>query len=368
MPQFYGYGQQLMTEAEILGASDAELRALARSQASLRDSLDVARSRAFGMAAATAASPIGIGRPLSVEIAYVYTGVLSKKGWNRPDLMLASSVKRLPLYDAAPRAIQALLRSLPENHGFASLPATEPGTPLVYHTPSLTDRGVTVTIEMVFDRFPSETFDQVGNMLATAGGIPVFAPASAYLMAGSLIVKLFAKVAEAIVDGRPTFSQNLNINVERPLYEDTSPGLLLLAPAGRLADGLARKEYQIDVERGLLHAQGQLQGQPYAGPDPYVVVSLDGTPRPDYAGFAPTLAAASILDRFLHTGEGRPTTTGLVVDALKAYNDVQYRMMADSAKKRLDALEDQNGEEGAHLKKLLDAYVKNIGNEDLRPK
>lgn len=363
MPQFYGYGDRLISEAAVLAASDTDLRELAARRPSGTLRLARGGSESAGASAAIA-SPIGIGKPLSVEITYVYTGVLSKKGWDKPDMLLASSVKRLPLYDAAPRAIQALLQSLPENHGMGSLPANVPGTPLVFHSPSLTDRGVTVTIEMVFDRFPSEAFDQVGNMLATAAGIPVFAPASAYLMAGSVIVKLVSKVAEAIVDGRPTFLQNLNINVDRPLYEDTSPGLILLTPAGGLADGLAAGRYTVNVERGLIDTAGQA----YGGPDPYVVVGLDGSPRPDYSNFTPTMATASILDRFLHAGEGRPTTTGLIVDALKAYNDVQYRLLADSARKRLAGIAEPDGPEAKQLKTLIDAYIKNIGNEDLRPK
>lgn len=365
MPQFYGYGNSLVSSEQFMQASDKELRKLASGAppAALVSARFATRLSGLNFAAAPQPTAIGIGRPLSAELAYVYTGSLSKPGWHRPDMLLASSVKKLPVYDAAPRAMQTVLQGVSEKFGFSSLPANIPGTPLIYHTPSLTDRGITVTIEMIFDRFPSETFDQIGNMLSTAAGIPVFAPAGAYLMAGSIIVKLFAKVAEAIIDGRPAFAENLNINVDRPLYQDTAPGFLVLCPPGTLAGAIGRKEFIPAGDRGLISAGG---GAPYNGPDPYVIVSLDGSDRTDYASFTPTMAAASVLSRFLHIGDGQPTATGLMIEALKAYNDIHYRSLADSAKKRLADL-DPNSEEAKNLKKLLEAYIKNIGNDDLRP-
>jgi hypothetical protein len=272
-------------------------------------------------------------------------------------------VKQLPVYDAAPRAMQALIPKVDESYGFGSLPANLPGSPLLYYTPALTNRGLTVTLEMVFDRFPDDAFQQIGNMLGVAAGIPVFAPASAYLLAGSMIVKLFAKVAEMLVDGRPAFSQSLSISVDRPLYEDTAPGFLLLTPSNVLAANLTNGKFKVDPVRGLVDGTNGA----YAGPDPYIVVGLDGTPRPDYADFTPTLATAAVLSRFLHLGDGQPTPTGLIVDALKAYNDIYYRSRADATRKQLDGL-DPTSEEALKLKRLLDAYVKNIGNDDLKPK
>ncbi len=369
MPQLYIYGDRALCEESLIASTDSELRALAKDTPPIVRATSFAQVESFrgsstedgGTDGAQTPSPIGIGRPLSIEIGYVYTGMLTARG--RPDMMIASSVKRLPIYDAAPRAVQALLEDLPKQHGFASLPANLPGTPLVYHTPSLTDRGITVTVEMVFDRFPAEAFDQVGNMLANAAGIPVFAPATAYLTAGSVIVKLISKIAEKVIDGSASFSENLNINVDRPLYEDTSPGMILLTPSHQLASMVEKETLKADLEHGLLTAGGH----PYDGQDPYMILTLDGSDRPDYKDFAPTMASAALLDRFLHTGENRPTPTGLVLEALQAYNDIHYRGRADAIKKRLDALPDQSSEEAVRLKKLLDAYIKNIDNDLLKP-
>ncbi len=177
-------------------------------------------------------------------------------------------------------------------------------------------------------------------------------------------MKLFSRVAEKVIDGKVSFSENLSINVDRPLYEDTSPGMILLSPSRNLTRMVESSTLKADIQHGLV----TVTGESYDGPDPYMILTLDGSDRPDYKDFAPTMASAILLDRFLHTSENRPTPTGLAIEALQAYNDIHYRSQADAIWTQMKSLPDQNSEAAAKLRKLYEAYVKNIDNELLRPK
>lgn len=179
MPTVYGFGSTLVTERRLDALKPGELATLASRAGPVAGELSLA-------AEAQPFQPIGIGKPMSVEIAYVYTGGLSAPSFfgNRPDMLIASAVKRLPVFEAAPRAINCLFRKVAQSFRFCDIAAAEPGTPLIYHTPALSDRGTTLTIEFVFDHFPEEAITQVSSLLSSAAGIPVFAPATGYLMAG----------------------------------------------------------------------------------------------------------------------------------------------------------------------------------------
>lgn len=362
MPQIFAVGETLYTDRMLDRADPAALAATNAPPRRLRTMRGTAELPPPADLEGTPFEPLGIGKPLAVEIAYVYTGTLP--GNSRSDMLLASAVKRLPVFDAAPRAINALLKSVPSMTRVDALPAVTSGTPLVYYTPGLTDHGLTVTLEMVFDRFPEETFERIGSVLGTAAGIPVFAPASAYLMAGSLVLKVVAKIAERVLDGSPDFAETLSIDMNRPGLRDTRPGYVLLTNSPQLESQIERGELIFRPRDGLVV---KATITPYTGPVPYIVLSLDGHERPDYAEFAPTMASAAVLDRFLHTGD-RPRSADVLIEGLKAYNDIHYADKAESLARQLGRMTDPGSAEFKRVKSLFDAYVKNIGDERLRPK
>jgi hypothetical protein len=74
-----------------------------------------------------------------------------------------------------------------------------------------------------------------------------------------------------------------------------------------------------------------------------------------------------MLDRFLSTGEQRPSGTDLILQSMKAFNDLHFRGKADGIKRKL-ADADPASDEGKKLKSLFEAYVKNISDETLQPK
>lgn len=361
MPQIFAFGERLYTERMLERTDPAELAALAAPERRTR----ALRATAELPAADDESVPfvsLGIGKPLAVEIAHVYTGSLP--GSSRSDMLLTSAVKRMPVFDAAPRAINALLSDVRTMARIDTLPAVTSGTPLVYYTPSLTDHGLAVTLEMVFDRFPEETFERIGSALGTAAGIPVFAPAGAYLMAGSLVLNVISKIAERVLDGSPDFSETFAISTDRSGWINTPPGFVLLTTSTQLASQAEREELTFRPRDGLVV---KATDTAYAGPIPYIVLSLDGRNRPDYAEFAPTIASAAVLDRFLHTGD-RPKPTDILMESLKLYSDIHYAEKARSMARDLGRMPDHDSDDYKRTKTLFDAYIKNIGDERLRPK
>jgi hypothetical protein len=363
MPTLYGFGSNLLVSERSLDAmTSSELRGLTQRAGSSRSTAAATSSAE----SATPFSPIGLSKPLSIEIAFVYTGNLATTGLfgNKPDLLLSSAVKRLPVFDAAPRAVNLIMDDVKKGFRFSDIAANIPGTPLVYYSPALTDRGTAVTIELAFDKFPEDAVKQVGSMLGSSAGLPLFAPASAYLLAGGMLVKLFAQIGEKLVDGAPSFSETLSIDIDRPGLANSKPGFAILTSSSEIEELADAGKLEFVAKNGLRNTQ---TGRLYDGAGPYVVLSLDGTDRQDYASFAPTMASAALLDRFLHVGQQRPAGTDLVLQAMQAFNDIHFRSKAESIKRKLaDAPKDSP--EAKKLQELFGAYAGNISDETLKPK
>ena len=356
MATIFGFGDTLISERGMDSISEREIRRLTKRAGS--DSSAIT---------STPFSPIGLGRPISIEIAYVDTGGFAEPGFfgQKPGLLLTSAVKRLPIFDSAPRAVNLVRDDVPRGFKFSDVAATQPGTPLIYYSPALTDRGTAVTVELVFDKFPEEAVKQVGSLMGSAAGIPLFAPASLYLMAGGILVKLFAQFAEKLVDGKQSFSQTLSIDIDRPGMGNTQPGFAILTNSDELTRLVDRQELEFTPKEGLKNTN---TGKRYDGGAAYVVLTLDGADRSsDYTSFAPTMASAALLDRFLHAGSGRPTGTDLMLQSMQAFNDLHFRGKAEGIKRKLVDVE-AGSEDDKKLRALFDAYVKNISDSDLQPK
>jgi hypothetical protein len=356
MATIYGFGSKLITDQKLDAMTSSEI-------AGLTQRAGPQRKAATGTP--TPFSAIGLGHPLSIEIAYVHTGGLSSRGvfGGAPGMLITSAVKRLPVFDSAPRAVNLIVKRVPENLQFADIAADTVGTPLVYYSPALTDRGTAVTVELVFDRFSEDDLTRVGTLLGTAAGLPMFAPASAYLMAGGVLVKLFSKFAEYLTDGRQSFSETLSIDIDRPGLMNTQPGFAILTNSDEIEALVDARQLEFTPKAGLRQTS---TGKPYNGTGAYVVLTLDGTERADYASFAPTIASAALLSKFLHLGQQQSTGTDLILQSMKAFNDLHFRSKADAIKRRLTEAP-QEGDERKKLAVMFDAYVKNISEKDLRP-
>jgi len=307
--------------------------------------------------------PIGIGRPLSVQIRHVYTGDKAHNFWGDKDMLVASAMKSVAAYEGAPRAINFMEKKSQNNRNYRAIAATEKGTPLICYTDALAQSSSVITVEVMFDNFPQEAFAAVSQAFGSAAGIPVFAPASGYLAIAGLVTKLIGNVGKALSNGTPALKQTEEITFVTPGSTTAEAGFCLL-----IADNVEQqvlKEYEVNTEGMLVRVDDKKTI--YDGPEPYVVISLDGRANDDFKGFMPTAATAAILDKFYNVNDGGSMPLDQLVEGLKLYNDIKFREKANTVAKKLKEMKDTNSEEYKGLLVIFNAYVANVNNAILKP-
>ncbi|MDC7996901.1 hypothetical protein [Gilvibacter sediminis] len=308
--------------------------------------------------------PIEIGKPLSIEILTVYTGDAPNKFLGKKDLLVVSSVKSVITHNEAPKAINQIVKRI-EDNTYYEPSARNQGSPIVYYTPALDMGTILCSFSLVADTFNEETFGNIAGLLSKAGGIPVFAPASSVLLAGSLISGMIGKLGKALFESKPYFRGDLDIRLD-------SPGQIV-AKSRHIAIIDPRHSYEFKdyipqevhfggaTEMRLVHKTSK---KSYGGDAPYILISLDGRERADLKSFTPTIASASILEKFYGT-DAQGQTIEVIQEALELYNDLKYREKANELSKKLNEL-DENSQEYKSVQKLLEAYKKNIQTELLK--
>jgi hypothetical protein len=306
--------------------------------------------------------PIGVGKPLTIEIREVYTGEYPSSAFgSQKPMLLASATKSIAAFDAKPLALNYLTRKTAKRSRINRPGANQQGTPVIFHSPAMTDLSITVGLSMVFDEFPKQFFDSVGSAFKSAAGIPVFLTTSMYLLAASEVTRIAAAVGEMLFDGKPAFEASEAIDLALPGAAAAIAGFMLITPGNvDTLDAGLRRDYQI--ENGRLVNR---EGEPYQGDAPYVILAVDGSPRPDLADFAPTAVTAAALTQFYGLKDGDRAALGPLVDALKLYSDMTFRTEVDRIDARLGKVKDQT--EKAALEQRREALLKNIASDLLRP-
>lgn len=305
--------------------------------------------------------PVGIGKPLCIEIRYVYTG--KYPAWNAfgsKDMMVTSAMKSIATFDAAPRAINLVRQKVDKNTGMAGPSAVEQGTTLIHYTPALLEKNTRLTLEMGFDAFPQELFYMVGDAFTKAAGIPIFVSGGSYLLAAGAVTSLIGNIAEYMIDRGPVFTATERLMFQRPgepipqadfrlVTEDDFPQSVL-------------QNYKVRAQ-GLVDGHGKR----YKGDYPYMIISLDGRKQDAYNEFSSTAASAAMLDKYYNIKSGKTQSLDLMIDALKLYNDWSCWKKADSIAKEM--ANTKSGTAEYDMKKQeYDALISNIQNEALKPK
>lgn len=374
---YYSYGSALITEDEVLELNakpkvDEFLHGIAAKNMSLPMSIDLLNGElttdmiSGGFNALSEGipwSPIGPGKPITLDIREVYTGEYPGRGFfsGPKSMLLTSAVKSIATYDAKPRAINFLSRQVKTGSRMTRPAATEEGTPVLYYSPALTERSLTLDLSIVFDEFPSQVFSAVGSAFKSAAGIPVFLSHSLYLLAAGEVARIAGDMGEALFDGKPVLETSVSINISLPGAIPAVSGFMLVTPSNvDQIDPTFRNKHRI-VDGSLLDQSGA----PYAGPIPYVVISVDGTERPDLESFAPTAASSAVMSRFFGIKDGQSISLTPLIDALKLYNDFNFRSEIDKLDRRLLSMKD--GPDKDMLKEKREALLKNIMTEVLKP-
>ncbi|HMQ59210.1 MAG TPA: hypothetical protein PKE06_01010 [Flavilitoribacter sp.] len=306
-------------------------------------------------------SRIGIGKPLSVEILTVYTGDAPRKLFGgKPDLMVVSGIKSFQTFDAAPRAVNLIQENIADNRHLKP-GAFSPGSSVVYYTPSLDSSTVFLSFELVVDSIQQENIDLVAGLFQAAAGLPVFAPANAFLLAGSTIVSMASDLANAF-ESKPYLSGSIDLRfltsgvpIFRPghyvVYNDDDKQAFRDYSIGLVDDGFG------NMLTALVH---KVTCDEYKGDSPYIILNIDGRERPELDGYTPKLASASLLEQFYGKREGQQVILSLE-RAMELYNDSIYR---EKAERVLDKIYDYppDSDEFILARALFDAYNRNIRN------
>lgn len=310
-------------------------------------------------------SPVGIGKPLAVEIMTVYTGDAPRKFLGgKPDLMVVSGIKSFQTFDTAPRAVNLIVENI-EDSKYIEPSAFTDGSPVVYYTPSLDASTVFLSFELVVDSIRKDSITAVSNLFSLAAGLPIFAPANSYLLAGATIVKLVGDLVNAF-ESAPFLTGNIDLRFLTSglpvfqaghylMYSDEHAKAFKDYRTGTLNDGFN------NLRLALVHKS---TGEAYTGAAPYILINIDGRERPELDGFAPKLASAALLEQFYGRNQGKQIISTLD-KALELYNDMEYRNKAERILEKLGTF-DPNSDEYLLARLLFDAYNRNIKNPIFR--
>jgi hypothetical protein len=304
---------------------------------------------------------VGPGSPLTIEIRFLYTGRYPSNIFNHPrNMLLSSSLKNLDVFDAAAEAVNYLIPQVKSGSFFSAPPADKNGTSLVYYSPAVTTVKCVVTFNLTFQNFDSTILDKIGGVFSGASGIPIFMAAAPYMIGAKAVLKLSGDVGNQLFNGKPDFPITYTINFSDPGDPVQDAGFVVLFKEDEDPNTDPQK-LTFDSRRGLVDASKQ----PYDGPAPYIVMSIDGTQQDSLKNFAPTAASAALMSKFFNVEDGDTVPIQDILDALKALNDVKFSQKAADLQKQIaNASSDQR----AALESQFKAVVANIQNDSLKPR
>lgn len=309
--------------------------------------------------------PIGFGKPMSIEILAVYTGNAPNRIFGKPDLLVTTAVKGIETLDVAPRAINQIVENIRDRQYIQPSALTE-GSPIAYWTPSLVNSTLYCTIQLVADTFDEKTLHHLSSLLKTAGGIPIFAPASAFLMAGSVVSDVVGRVGKAFLESKPFLHDDLILRFDTPDFPVSLARQVVLFNHVDRESLTGYKPTVISEAGGHQVAMVGPDGKEYEGDAPYVIVSLDGRPRKELENFTPRLVTAAVLERFLGAADPGGEAVEALQSAMELYNDFTFHQEAKDIQDEIEDLDpgsESYEEDKTALEALFKAYAGNIRNE-----
>lgn len=365
MPVYRPLQQELLTPAQFEARRPSEPEPIPRPNP-ISSAAESGAAESFGIDTVASVgrvrppTPVDFGKPLNVMLRRIYTGKFPEKkflGGGRKPMLISTTVKDITTTSAGARAVNVLKSGVSPNSVLNGPGAAEEGTPLAYYSPAVTSPFITVGFTMVFEDFDQRLFDRISTLFSASAGVPIFMPASAYLMAASTVVKLAGDVGHQILNGHPVLDENMQLDFSFGGGVPPQPGFFIIS-SGPI-DG---SKYQFDTMKGLINTS---TSSPYDDEDPVIVVTVDGTAVEGASNFTPLLASASLLGRFFSQKEDSEVATDTILSALKLVNDLTFRKKAEEAKAKMTAL--PAGDPGRQkLEDAIKAFNQNIGESRLQ--
>ena len=302
---------------------------------------------------------IGFGKPLSIVIRHIYTGSYPEKqlfGSDKP-MLITSALKDITTTAGAAQALNMLQQHVKTGSRINGPSASDQGTPLVYYTPAVASVLINVTMLMAFENFNQDLFGRASQLFTSLAGVPIFMPASAYLIGAGTMLKLAGNVTSSLVNGRPVLNQSLQLDFSFGGGTIPTPGFWLLSE-----NPIDLHGFTFDANDGLTETS---TGRPYSGPEPFIILGLDGTKQDTLKDFTPLMASASVLGRFLNQQENAEVALDAISNSIEVANDLMFRRKADLTKQQLSAATPGSAD-AQRLKLQYDAFVANIQEPLLR--
>jgi hypothetical protein len=304
-------------------------------------------------------TPIGPGKPLTVEIVHVYTGKYPSTIFGPSPMLVTSAIKNLDAAGASSEAVNYLVNKVAKRTDFIAPQADKQGTKLVCYVPAVTAVSTTVTLNLVFENFPDSAFQEIESVFNSAGGIPLFLSASPYIIGGGMVLKLIQDVGDAIFNGKPNYTPTVVINFT-DIGAPTTAGYLVLFKS-QDDPHAAYGTFTFDPQKGLIDPK---TNAPYNGDAPYLVIAIDGVQRDALKNFSPLAASADLLSTFFNIKDGGVVPVGDIVNVLKSASDVTYGKQVLATKAEIKTAQ-AAGKDTKALQQQLDSYVANIQDPDL---
>ena len=311
-------------------------------------------------------TPIGIGKPLSMEIVTIYSGDAPKKFLGgKPDLLVTSGTKYVHVNEAQPKAVNQLIKRIEKRTVYEPEAFTK-GCPFIYYSPAVGAETILCSVELVANTFDKKGVKQLSGLLSAAAGTPLFAPSNSLLMTGSAVVNLAGKIGDAIFESKPFLKDGIPIRFNTPTMRPSFARTYVVCNDKHSSELEAYKAVTKTSSLGgdkiiLEHKQN---GTEYRGKAPYIVVVIDGKEKPMLNDFQPQLASAAMLNRF-YGGDRQEATTKLLKEAMQLYNDQYYHNEANELKAKLKKM--TPGSESFELQLArFKAFQKNIKNKKFK--
>jgi hypothetical protein len=272
--------------------------------------------------------PIGLGTPLTIDVREIYTG--RHPGWSlfgKDTMLVTSSVKYSTTFAGQPRALNIVRDGVKPRTRPNAMHANTDGTPYIFHAPALTQRALSISVTMIFDKFSQPVLESFGRMFTAAAAVPLFETGAMHLLVAGEAVKLAGSAAESLFDGEPALHASGTIYVDmpgQPLH--TNPYLLMMPDdVSSQEPGFTRNWHLKDGK--VVHRES---GRAYDGEMPYMVLAVMGNKMDDLRDFAPTAASSAMLARFFGNKDEKPVALGPLVDALKLCNAVAQNITSET--------------------------------------
>ena len=307
-------------------------------------------------------TPIGIGKPLSIRIHTMYPGELPGRRRQRSsDILVVSGLKAEQTFDKTSRMINLLERRV-GNRKYLQFSAFLNGSQVVHYTPALTDAALLCSFDVVPDTFNDALFGKIANLFQMASGMPIFAPAGAYLVAGSFLTKMFSDLGRVFLEKGPVLTETLKLNFGIGGTLNFKEGLYVVH---NFRQSNEFEDLKPAFEAGSDLVLRDTSGKTYQGNAPYMLIGVDGKEEPHLENLSQQAASAAMLEDFYPSSDSAGVLINEFAEALQLLNDLKFKKKADALRKRMDGLSVDDPKR-AEFSDLLAAYERNILLEEFK--